>query len=211
MTGDSAPRVLIVDDDEGSRYLAGSILRSGGFTILEAADGVEALAAAREEPPDVLVTDILMPKMDGFRLAREWKKDAILGGVPIVFLTASYTDPADEDLAMSLGAHTFLQKPVEPSILVDTVTHAIAGPVSATDSATDLQDEYEILEEYNQRLVNKLEQKVHELEEANRLLENAMRVLAREVDVKTRLINELGLDSGRSEDGPEGSEPDSEV
>ncbi|MDZ4063677.1 MAG: response regulator, partial [Coriobacteriia bacterium] len=114
-------RVLVVDDDEAGRYLVASILESAGHDVIEAGDGFEALEKGRSEMPDVVISDILMPRMDGYQLAREWKVDEALARIPLVFLTASYTDPADEKFAVELGADGFLSKPVEPETLLETI------------------------------------------------------------------------------------------
>jgi len=183
-------RILVVDDDEAGRYLATSILTSAGHDVVAAGDGVEALETAREQPPDVVVSDILMPRMDGFQLAREWKSDDVLRRVPLVFLTASYTDPADEKFAIELGADGFLSKPVEPEALVETVERA-ASQEGEPARAPAVRPETETLKSYGERIVRKLEQKVVELERANGLLKEAMGALTDEVAAKGELIDQL--------------------
>ena len=76
---------------------------------------------ARQNPPDLIVSDILMPVMDGFSLCREWKKDERLKGIPFIFYTATYTDDRDRDFALSLGAERFLLKPMDPEDLLEAV------------------------------------------------------------------------------------------
>ena len=190
-------RVLVVDDDDAGLYLAAAIVASGGHEALKASNGLEALEVARAHPPDVLITDILMPRMDGYQLAREWKQDPALSAIPLIFLTASYTDPADEKFAIELGADGFLSKPVDQDVLlemIDSVTHESGGtgpraPVQRTEE--------QMLREYSERVVHKLEQKVLDLERSNTMLESAMTTLSEEVEAKAALISELGAEVAR--------------
>lgn len=182
-------RVLVVDDDEAGRYLVKSILKSVGHEVIEARDGIEALERGRAELPDVTISDILMPRMDGYQLAREWKSDEVLSRVPFVFLTASYTDPADEKFAVELGADGFLSKPVEPDVLLRTVDSLFADAESAR--VPTKREEAEVLREYSERLVHKLEEKLVDLESTNTVLQSTMEALNEEVSSKARVIEEL--------------------
>lgn len=189
-------RVLVVDDDPAGRYLLESIVRSGGHEVLSAMNGEEALEVARRDIPDLIITDILMPKMDGYQLCRAWKSDETLNGVPLVFYTASYTDLADERFAGGLGADAFWRKPLDPTSMLQRI--AEMGSKSEDGAATvrkpEMTDETEILQEYNERLVHKLEEKAVDLEKANAELRHAMEILAEEVSVKANLIAELNAD-----------------
>jgi PAS domain S-box-containing protein/putative nucleotidyltransferase with HDIG domain len=178
-------RVLIVDDREESLYLLRALLQGHGYEVASAANGAEALDAARKDLPDLIIADILMPVMDGFALCREWKKDEALKSIPFVFYTATYTDERDREFALSLGAERFIVKPEEPDALVaivrETIQH-VAGPsaaqtkpaaASSTESPTQAlqEDEHVYLQHYNAALVRKLEAKMQQLEGANRELE----------------------------------------
>jgi len=182
--------VLVVDDEEAGRYLTASIISSAGHTVVEAVDGKDALEKARAQPPDIIITDILMPRLDGFQLAREWKADPQLADVPFVYLTASYTDAADEHLARDLGADGFLSKPADPATLLRTVDDLTARSPARARRPVELDDE-ELLREYTDRIVHKLEHKLADLERANSLLERAMNALAEEVEVKRALVDQL--------------------
>jgi PAS domain S-box-containing protein len=107
--------IMIVEDDEDSRILQENILESKGYTVKSAGNGKAALAMIKRAPPDLIISDILMPEMDGFGLCQALKGDEKLRSIPIVFYTATYTDPKDERLALELGASRFLVKPVEPN------------------------------------------------------------------------------------------------
>jgi len=189
-------KVLVVDDDPSGRYLLESIVRSGGHEVFSAVNGEDALAVARSNKPDIIITDILMPKMDGYQLCRSWKSDEDLRSVPLAFYTASYTDLADERFAGGLGADAFWRKPLDPtSILqrIEDLTTCSEG-AEAVVRAPEMTDETEILQEYNERLVHKLEGKALDLEKANVELRHAMEILAEEVSVKANLIAQLNSD-----------------
>ena len=106
--------VLIVDDKAENLYLLQAILAGHGFFVSSAREGKEALEKARQSPPDLIISDILMPGMDGFALCREWRQAPELKDIPFMFYTATYTDPQDKQFALDLGADRFLIKPMEP-------------------------------------------------------------------------------------------------
>jgi PAS domain S-box-containing protein len=189
-------RILVVDDDDPGRYLISSLLAAQGHQVVEARDGREALEQARSAPVDIVVTDILMPVMDGYTLAREWKSDPALVAIPLIFYTASYTEPADRRFAESLGVDGFLVKPQESEVLVGLIEEVHERYLTAAVDARRLEprEETEILREYSERLVSKLEQKVVELDRANRSLMQALEVLSDEVEVKKTLIEQLTSD-----------------
>lgn len=168
-------RVLIVDDKEENRYLLRSLLQGNGYEVVAAHNGAEALESARKNPPDLIISDILMPVMDGFTLCRECKKDERLKGLPFVFYTATYTDERDRAFALSLGAEKFLVKPVEPEVFVRTIREVLEqvrrAPAPIRPSETLRQEEAGYLKQYNEVLIRKLEAKMEQLEQANREME----------------------------------------
>lgn len=177
------PRILIVDDGEENRYLLQSLLEGHGYQVDLAKEGVQALAVARQMPPDLIVTDILMPLMDGFRLCREWKADHRLRHIPLAFYTATYTDSKDEAYALGLGADAFITKPTDPDDLLHLIgdlLHLKQAPARSRFNA----DEAVILKEYNAVLIQKLEHKIAQLEAASsRASQNEQRLtLALEVE-----------------------------
>src|SRR3989339_1498683 len=106
-------KILIVDDKPENLNLLELLLKENGYITVSAKNGAEALSLARKDFPDLIITDILMPIMDGFTLCREFKKDKKLCNVPFIFYTATYTDSKDEELALSLGADRFIVKPYD--------------------------------------------------------------------------------------------------
>ena len=160
-------KILIVDDSRTNLFILQSILKGDGFDVITAMNGVEALDAVKAGLPDLVISDILMPVMDGFELCRRWMSDGELKRIPFIFYSSTYTDSRDERFALDLGAGKFLTKPQKPEIIVAEVRNLLeksregeAGP-----SPTGLTgDETRLLRQYNEVLLRKLEQKVHQLE-----------------------------------------------
>ncbi|MBI3415844.1 MAG: PAS domain S-box protein [Verrucomicrobia bacterium] len=170
-------RILIVDDLEQNRYLLEATLRGYGYETISAPDGAEALATARRHPPDLVISDILMPVMDGFALCREWRADERLRVIPFIFYTATYTDPKDEQLALDLGADRFVLKPQEPQVMNEIVRAVLVGgaKTAGTGAAKVSPDEIVTLREYNEALVRKLEKKLTDLEATHQRLQEDSR------------------------------------
>ncbi len=159
-------KILIVDDNKDNIDLLEVILTSNGYTVRSSNNGKEALDMLRAEKFDLIISDILMPEMDGFRLCRECKKDKKLMLIPFMFYTATYVDKKDEEFALSLGAQRFIRKPEEPKeflkIIKDIVKDIKEERIKPTTPT--IEDEKEVLKLYSERLVNKLEKKMLDLE-----------------------------------------------
>ena len=177
-------QILVVDDRQENRFLLQSVLESSGFQVHLANNGEEALDLARRYWPDLIISDITMPRMDGFQLCRIIKTDDLLKQIRFVFYTATYTEEKDERFAMSLGADQFLVKPIGPIELVNRVNEII-GKTDASTRATDHKEDLEYYREYSQRLVSKLERKLDELEIANRKLQSLNTTLEEKVAERT--------------------------
>jgi response regulator RpfG family c-di-GMP phosphodiesterase len=166
-------KILIVDDQEQNLYLLKSLLEGHGYQVEKATNGVEALELARVSPPELIISDILMPVMDGFTLCQNWTKDEQLKNIPFVFYTATYTDPKDEALALSLGAARFIIKPVEMeefiSIIEQVISEVEKGVLAVPREP--YQEGITYYRMYNESLIRKLEDKMLELEKANRALD----------------------------------------
>jgi signal transduction histidine kinase/DNA-binding response OmpR family regulator len=167
-------RILIADDKEEALYYLEKLLGGNGYTVEVAHHGAETLVKARQSPPDLIISDLLMPVMDGYTLLRHWKADARLKQIPFIVYTATYTDPKDEQLALDLGADAFILKPAEPEALLSRIRAVLAAgraaPLTLPPQRTEGEEKV-LLKQYSEVLVRKLEQKVVELEQTNRALE----------------------------------------
>ena len=123
-------KILIVEDDVNSRVFLERALLSQGYTVESAANGVQALDKAVLSPPDLIISDIMMPEMDGFELCRRVKSDERFRAIPFVFYTATYIDQKDEKLAMGIGASRFLIKPMETKKFFSAISEVMeeSGP-----------------------------------------------------------------------------------
>jgi signal transduction histidine kinase len=118
-------KILIVDDNADARIILERALLTQGYFVASAANGAQALERALESPPDLIVSDIMMPEMDGFELCRRVKTDDRLRHIAFIFYTATYVEEKDKQLALSLGASKFLIKPLEPPDFLDAVKAVI--------------------------------------------------------------------------------------
>ena len=162
-------RILIVDDIAENLYLLRTLLEGHGYQVDQAYNGSEAIVKALAVVPNLIITDILMPVIDGFTLCRIWKADERLARVPFVFYTATYTDPRDEKLALDMGADAFIVKPMEPEEFLRKMENVLALKKEGVLLPPQRPREREevILKNYNEALVRKLEQKMLKLEQTN--------------------------------------------
>lgn len=165
-------RILIVDDIEENLYLLESLLKGSGYEVVAAKDGVEALNKLKEKSIDIIISDILMPKMDGFQFCRECKKDDSFKNIPFLFYTATYTEKKDEEFALSLGVEKFIVKPQEPEVLLNILKEVSEAHKKGTliTPKEPVKEEEIYLAEYNERLIKKLEKKVLDLEKSEKRL-----------------------------------------
>lgn len=178
MNDQSPAHILVIDDEEDNVSLLQALLHNEGYSTEVAYNGREALALARARLPDLIVSDVLMPVMDGFTLCQEIRADSKLKNQPLIFYTATYIDARDEKLALSLGANQYVIKPQEPrrllKIIRDLLEQNKRGEL--VFNAT-LKNQPAKTEEYSHVLVRKLEEKMTQLEQAKSSLENNVREL----------------------------------
>jgi diguanylate cyclase len=156
-------KILIVDDNAMNRKLLASLLHHEGYEIMEAVDGRDALAAMHAVRPQLVMSDILMPTMDGYEFVRQLRADAEFVDIPVIFHTAHYHEREAQKLAQVCGVARVLAKPSEGAEILLAVQHALAGKPSA--AAQPLSENFD--RAHLQLVTNKLSQNVTELLAAN--------------------------------------------
>lgn len=119
-------RVLVVDDDAAVRLVCAINLEAEGLCVLEAADGLDGLEQARRERPDLVLTDVRMPGLDGFQLAERLRRDERTRGIALIFLSGE-VGAANAQRARALGALAYLTKPFDPTALADLVARELGA------------------------------------------------------------------------------------
>ena len=169
-------KVLIVDDRQEDRALLRYTLEHHHWEVTEAADGVEALAELGRARPDLVISDALMPVMDGFTLLRAMRKEPGLATIPFIFFTATYTEQHEHDLALSLGALGFLTKPLPPAAIWQQLATILEDNSRESVSPPPAEPE-QFLEKYSAMIATKLEAKVRDLEGAKEQWEKTFHAL----------------------------------
>ena len=159
-------KLLIVDDHQPNRELLATLAGYYGHQALEAGDGVEALALARAEQPDLVICDILMPTMDGYEFVRRLREDPAIAHTKVMFCTANYHEREARNLADALGVSDILVKPCMPEEIVAAIDRALAGKRVPAPTIIDAEFDREHL----RVLTDKLAAKATELESANQRL-----------------------------------------
>ncbi|MEK6255751.1 MAG: response regulator [Chloroflexota bacterium] len=159
--------ILIVEDLEQIRELLKVTLTYQGYEVVTARNGEEALEAVAEETPALILTDLLMPKMDGYALIYRLRRNADTRQIPVIVLSATYVSAADKDFALSLGAVRFLEKPVDTADLLLAIGETLAdGEQPQKPELDDLM----FYTGYQARLERKLQQKTQQFSRTERLL-----------------------------------------
>ena len=123
-------KILAVDDDRGMRILLRATLERKGFQVVEAADGEAAVAQVLATPPDLILMDVMMPRMDGFTACQIIRGNESTAHIPVILLSAMNSDQ-HKVKGLESGASLYLTKPVPPSVLVETVNGVLQDAYSS--------------------------------------------------------------------------------
>jgi two-component system alkaline phosphatase synthesis response regulator PhoP len=124
-------RVLIVDDDKHMRRLVRNLLENEELECQESDDGLEALSIAREQRPDLIILDVMLPGLDGYKICRLLKFDEAFADISVIMLT-SKTKPTDKETGYYTGADLYLTKPFRPPELIEAVRQLLGSKASGT-------------------------------------------------------------------------------
>lgn len=160
--------LLVVEDNSDILRLLDTTLSFKGYRVVTARNGNEALEAIQKESPAVIITDILMPQMDGFSLVHRLRLNPDTRDIPVVFLSATYVTPEDKSFALTLGVIQFIEKPVNFEEFLPAIEDLVIGETKATQKPLD---EAEFYNQYRKRLETKLIQKNTQISRAEHVLE----------------------------------------
>jgi diguanylate cyclase (GGDEF)-like protein len=166
-------RILVVDDNRANREALASLLEVAGHAVDKVADARQALSQARGAPPDLVVTDVLMPGMDGYVLARKLRGDALTAGIPIVFYTAYFAGQDAQALAEAHGVARVLVKPSDNDVILRTVREVLDERTTRPAATPG-----ELGGEHLRVVIDQLLEKTAALEAQQRRIERLNRTLA---------------------------------
>lgn len=148
--------LLIVEDDPDILKLLQTTLTFSGYRVVTARNGKEGLDAIARERPTIVIADIMMPKLDGFGLVHRLRINPETRDLPVIFITATYVAPEDQEFALNIGATRFIQKPVNLDALLTTITELskLEPPVTP-----EPLNEYNFYDGYRKRLEAKVDEK----------------------------------------------------
>jgi PAS domain S-box-containing protein len=185
--------ILVVDDRAANRQFLVALLGFSGHRLLEAADGQEALAAARLARPDLIVSDIVMPVMDGLQLVQQLRDDPLLARTPVIFYTATYRLREARQLAEACAVFAVLSKPSEPQVILATVNAALglgAAPPPGLPVSPQFHAGRERLIELTDRMTERFKALEQFNEEVRGLLER-FPVMSREAPKMRQLVDQF--------------------
>ncbi|MDJ0806960.1 MAG: EAL domain-containing protein [Gammaproteobacteria bacterium] len=159
-------KILIAEDQPDARLLLKTLLEKHGYQVDATENGLQALDHARQSTPDLIISDLLMPNMDGFTLCRSIRGIPQLNSVPFVVYTGTYTESRDEQLALKLGANRFLTKSLPPKELLKNIEELFNAPQQASHSHRQTVEAVapDIERMYQEALSRKLDKKLLELD-----------------------------------------------
>lgn len=160
-------KLLIVEDIPNILDLLEITLKFKGYEVMTATNGEEALEKIEQERPALVITDILMPKMDGFSMVQKIRTNPKTKDIPVIFLSATYISPEDKAFAISLGAANFIEKPIDNEEFLLTIAELLTRGTATTPLPLDQQKFYA---GYRARLESKLRYKGTQIARAERLV-----------------------------------------
>ena len=159
--------LLIAEDDPDIRKLLYTTLTFKGYRVVAAHNGREGLEFIQKERPLIVITDIMMPQLDGFGLVHRLRIDPQTRDIPVVFITATYVSRADQEFALNIGATRFIQKPVDLEKFLATIEELLEqGPLPTVEPLK----EFNFYDGYRKRLETKLDQKIKQIAREEHLL-----------------------------------------
>jgi DNA-binding response OmpR family regulator len=186
--------LLIVEDDRDISRLLDAALTFRGYRVIVAHNGQEALEVIQIKRPAIVITDIMMPKLDGFGLVHRLRIHPETCDIPVVFITATYVAPEDREFALNIGATRFIQKPVDIEKFVSIVADVLKQD---TPPVIEPLKELQFFEGYRRRLEIKLEQKNKQIAREEHLLGTHSKAEDQQLQASLRLAkrerDELGL------------------
>ncbi|HSQ28025.1 MAG TPA: response regulator [Anaerolineales bacterium] len=153
--------ILVVEDVPNILELLEVTLRFKGYPVLTAKNGEEAMQLVNQERPALIITDLMMPKLDGFAMVQNLRSNPLTRWIPIIVLSATYVTPEDKAFVMKMGVARFLEKPVDTEKFLFTVQEILTtGPATLPEPLS----EQEFFKGYRERLENKLRQKLAQIQ-----------------------------------------------
>jgi CheY-like chemotaxis protein len=161
--------ILVVEDMPNVLELLQVTLTFKGYTVITARNGQEALEALEREIPSLVITDILMPKLDGYAFVYQMRKNPKTRNLPVIFLSATYVTSEDKNFAMNLGASRFIEKPIDTDDFLLTVAELLTqGPLTFPEPLHSQA----FYQGYRERLEHKLRYKNSQITRTERLIQN---------------------------------------
>lgn len=159
--------ILVVEDIANVLELLEVTLRFKGYEVISARNGAEALEMVKKVEPVLIITDILMPKMDGYAFVQKLRTNPATRRIPVIFLSATYVTPEDKQFAISLGAARFIEKPIDTEDFLLTIAEIMTQEPSTGPAPLDQKDFYL---GYRDRLEHKLRHKNTQITRSERLI-----------------------------------------
>jgi CheY-like chemotaxis protein len=159
--------ILVVEDVPNILELLDVTLRFKGYPVVTAKNGEDALELINQEHPALIITDLMMPKLDGFAMIQQLRSNPKTSRLPIIVLSATYVTPEDKEFVMRMGVMRFLEKPVDTEEFLFTVQEVLTA---GTATLPEPLSEGKFFKGYRERLENKLRQKLNQIQRTEYLM-----------------------------------------